>query len=82
MHSVLAINIVNEETFPQSTAVEVQAIADRIIDVYLPIMIGSMSFLKIRGKSGSPFSLLQITDRSWDKTSMPCTTAGHYTCHI
>jgi hypothetical protein len=83
MDSVLAINIINEKTFLQSMAVEVQAITNRIIDVYLPIIAGSISFSKIGGgKKGSPLSLLQIADRSRNKTPMPGTAAGHYSRHV
>lgn len=80
MHPVLAINIIYQETFTQSMAVEPQAIANWIIDVYLPSWLNFC--LAITGASDLPFSLLQITDRSWDKTAMPGTTGGHNTSHI
>jgi hypothetical protein len=79
MDWILTADIINEKTFWKSQAVKAQALANRIVDIYLPAIIG----LRFSGnpravKSHSPLSLLQVADRCRNKTTMPRTTAGHY----
>src|ERR1700678_1668194 len=79
MDGILAHNIINHKAFPESISVKIQSIANRIVYIDLP-MINWLKqiLLPIRGrKSLLPFSLLQITDRSWDKASMSGTTGSN-----
>ena len=70
-------DIINQKSFSKSMTVEIQTIANWIVHIDLSAWLNSFSIMIKR--SHSPFTILHITDWSWDKTAMSCTTACNNT---